>query len=181
MAGFRPWAGMAALVLTMGCATMGVGSHVQTGLNVAQYHTYDWGQADALPAGDPRLDEDPFFKDHILGAVEKQMAAKGFERAEVDGHPDLLIHYHAAINRRLEVNRTDQEYGYCADEECRARVFEYEAGTLVLDIVDANTNRVIWRGWAQDTIEGVLEDQDRMSRKIDEAVRRMLARFPRPL
>jgi hypothetical protein len=48
----------------------------------------------------------------------------------------------------------------------------------VIDIVDTRTNRVIWRGWAQDTVEGVLDNQDRMARKIDEAVTRMLARLP---
>ena len=35
-----------------GCATMNVSSHVQRGLDVSRYHTYDWGPADALPAGD---------------------------------------------------------------------------------------------------------------------------------
>ena len=166
MAGLRPCAAIAALVLTTtGCATMSVGSYVEPGLDVAQYRTYDWGPADALPTGDPRLDKDPFFQDHILGAVEKQMAAKGFERAAVDGNPDLLIHYHAAINRRLDVNRTDTDYGDRADEDCRARVFEFEAGTLILDIVDTHTNRVIWRGWAQDTVEGALEDRDRMAQR----------------
>jgi hypothetical protein len=182
MAGLRSYAAMVVLALAApGCATMSISSHVERGLDVAQYRTYDWGPADALPIGDPRLDQNPFFKDHILGAVEKQMAAKGFERSTVDGRADLLIHYHAVINTRLDVNRIDQTYGYCFDEACRARVVEYEAGTLVLDIVDGRTNRVIWRGWAQDTVERILNNEDRMARQIDEAVRRMLARFPRPL
>ena len=163
-----------------GCATMSVSSHVQRGLDFGHYRTYDWGPADALPTGDPRLDKNPFFQDHVQGAVEKQLAAKGFEIA-TSGTPDLLIHYHASITQRIDVNRLDREYGYCYDENCQARVIEYEAGTLVLDIVDARTNRVIWRGWAQDTVEDILDNQDRMAQKIDEAVRRMLERFPRPL
>lgn len=182
MAGLRSYAAMAVLALaTGGCATMNVSSHVDQGLDFTQYRTYDWGPADALPAGDPRLDENPFYKDHVLGAVEKQLAAKGFEHSAVEGQADLLVHYHAVINTRLDVNRIDQEYGYCFDEECRARVVEYEAGTLVLDIVDRRTNRVVWRGWAQDTVERILNNEDRMARQIDEAVRRMFARFPRPL
>ena len=43
-------------------------------------HTYDWGPADALPTGDPRLDQNPFFKDHLEGAVEKELATRGFDR-----------------------------------------------------------------------------------------------------
>lgn len=169
---------MVALAVTAtGCATMSVSSHVQRGLNFSQYRTFDWGPADALPTGDPRLDQNPFFKDHLEGAVEKQLAMKGFERAA--GTADLLVHYHASINRRIDVNRIDQTYGYCYDADCRARVVDYEAGTLVLDMVDTRTNRVVWRGWAQDSVESVLNNEDRMARKIDEAVKRMMAQFPR--
>ena len=164
----------------VGCATMSVSSHAERGLNLAHYRTYDWGPADALPTGDPRLDKNPFFQDHVQGAVEKQLAAKGFERAP-GGTPDLLIHYHACINERVDVNRIDRDYGYCYDETCQARVLEYEAGTLVLDLIDTRTHRLIWRGWAQDSVEGVLTNPDRMSRSIDEAVRRMLSRLPRGL
>jgi hypothetical protein len=158
---------------------MTVSSHIASGLDVTRYRTFDWGPADALPTGDPRLDKDPFFKDHVEGAVEKQMALKGFERAAAPGSADLLIHYHASINDRIDVNKVDSRYGYCYGEDCGVAVLEYEAGTLVLDIVDTRTNKVIWRGWAQDSVEDVLGNQDRMARKIDEAVRRMLERFPR--
>ncbi len=159
---------------------MTVSSHVERGLDVAQHRTYDWGPADALPTGDPRLDKSPFFQDHMQGAIEKQMAARGFERAASGTNADLLIHYHAVIDRRLDVNRVDVEHGFCLEEDCRVRVVEYEAGTIVLDVVDARTNRLIWRGWAQAPMDGVLDDEDRLARRIDEAARRMLARFPRP-
>jgi len=168
------------LTIASGCATtMTVSSHVRDGLDITQYHTYDWGPADALPTGDPRLDQDPFFKDHVQGAVEKGLAAKGLRLSD-SGTPDLLIHYHASISNRIDVNATEREYGYCQGVDCQSWVVEYEAGTLVLDFVDARTNRLIWRGWAQDSVEDVLGNQDRMARKIDEAVTRMLARFPQP-
>ena len=68
-------------VLIAGCATtMTVSSHVDRAVDFAHYRTYDWGPADALPTGDARLDANPFFKDHLQGEVEKQLAAKGFEQ-----------------------------------------------------------------------------------------------------
>jgi hypothetical protein len=161
----------------MACATMTVSSHAERGLDFARYRTYDWGPADALPTGDPRLDRNPFFQDHVQGAVEKQLAAKEFERS-TGATPDLLIHYHASINQRFDVYGVDREHGYCYDDDCNARVVAYEAGTLVLDIVDTRTNKVIWRGWAQDSVEDVLNHEDRMARKINEAVTRMLAMLP---
>jgi len=173
------WTALAAFtVASTGCATMTVGSHLERGLDFTVYRSFDWGPTDALPTGDPRLDKDPFFKDHLEGAVEKQLALKGFERA-APGSADLLIHYHASINNRIDVNKMDSRYGYCYGEDCNATVVEYEAGTLVIDVVDARTKKVIWRGWAQDSVEDVLGNQTRMARQIDEAVIRMLESFPR--
>jgi hypothetical protein len=160
-----------------GCATtMTASSYVERGLSFAPYSTYDWGPADALPTGDPRLDKDPFFRDHVEGAVEKALAAKGLERS--DATPDLLIHYHASITHQLDVNRLDRQAGFCSGAGCDTGVTEYEAGTLVLDVVDARTKRVIWRGWARDTVEDALADRDRMAGQINEAVTRMMATFP---
>jgi hypothetical protein len=174
-------AGLVALSVALtGCATMNVSSHVQRGLDFTQYRTWDWGEPDALPTGDPRLDKDPFFQDRFQGAVEKQMAAQGLERSAKES-ADLLIHYHASITQRIDVNLVDSGYGYCYDDDCTVRVTEFEAGTLVLDVVDARTNRVIWRAWAQDTIDDVLGNRDKMAERIDEAVRRMFETFPRSL
>ncbi len=167
--------GLAALTLA-GCATMNVSSHVQQGIDFTTYRTFDWGPADALPTGDPRLDRDPFFQDHVQGAVEKGLAGKGFARTG-NGAPDLLIHYHANIANRVDVNRLDREHGYCYDADCTVRVFDVEAGTLVLDVIDARTKKLVWRGWAQHSVQDLLDDQDRMAAKINEAVGRMLERL----
>jgi hypothetical protein len=159
---------------------MRVSSHVEQGLDFGQYMTYAWGPADALPTGDARLDKDPFFKDHVEGAVEKALARKGLFLASTPVS-DLLIHYHAAISQKIDINQVDRNRGYCIDDACGSGVTQYEAGTVVVDIVDARTNRLVWRGWAQDAIEDALKDQDVLARKIDEAVTRMLQQFPRHL
>ncbi|HLG57594.1 MAG TPA: DUF4136 domain-containing protein [Vicinamibacterales bacterium] len=161
------------------CATMRVSSHVERGRDFSQYRTFDWGPADALPTGDPRLDKDPFFQDHVEGAIEKQMAARGFERSAVADAPDVRIHYHATIDQRIAIDEVDRRYGDCYSDECYPHVTDYEAGTLVVDIVDVRTNALIWRGWAQKSVEGVLGNRDRLARTIDEGVTRMFLRLPR--
>jgi hypothetical protein len=169
---------LALSLITAACAaTMSVGSHVDRGLDFLQYRSFDWGPADALPTGDPRLDKDPFFKDHVQGAVEKQLAARGLELA-TSGTPDLLIHYHANIRQRIDVNRIDRAYGYCSETNCPSESIHYEAGTLVLDFIDARTNRLVWRGWAENSVEDMLDDRDRMAKTIDEAVTRMVKQLP---
>ena len=49
------------------------------------------------------------------------------------------------------------------------------------DVIDARTNRLIWRGWAQHSVKDMLKNQDTMARQINEAVTRMFKEFPRAL
>jgi hypothetical protein len=168
----------AAVFALAGCATVRVSSHAERGLSWSQYRTFDWGPADALPVADPRLDRDPDFQDRVQGAIEKQMAAHGFARTSESAQPDLLVHYHATIAERVDVDAIDRDHGYCVTADCRPRVTRYEAGTLVVDVIDARTSRLIWRGWAQDSLEGVLGNRDRVRHTVDEGVTRMFATFP---
>jgi hypothetical protein len=171
-------AGSFAMVFAGACAAaLSVSSHVDRSLNFAQFRTFDWGPADALPTGDPRLDRDPFFKDHVQGAVERGLAARGLELTAA-GAPDLLIHYHAHISDRIDVNRADRVFGYCGAADCPPETSRYEAGTLILDFIDRRTNKLVRRGWAQNSVEDMLHDQDRMARTIDRAVAEMLRRLP---
>jgi hypothetical protein len=156
---------------------MGIGTFADRGTDFTRYRTYDWGPADALPTGDPRLDANPFFSDAFQGAVEKQLAAKRLERVQRGTAPDLLLHYHASVNQRID-DAVDRRYGYCGPEGCEPRTVVSDVSTLVIDVVDARTNKLIWRGWAEDNLRAVIGDQDRMEKTIDQAVTRMLARFP---
>ena len=177
----RPILGVAVMMAAWtvaGCAPMRVSSHLDRERDFTRYRTFDWGPADALPAGNPRLERNAFFQDHIQGAIERNMAARGYERAAALVEPDVRIHFHAVIDRRLDVNLLDYQSGYCSRADCQAGISHYEAGTLVIDMIDGRTNRLVWRGWAQDSVEGVLENQDRLARKIEDAVRLMFMRLP---
>ena len=167
-----------ALVLAAGCASMNVSSHIERGVNFTDYVSYDWGPPDNLPVGDPRLDNNPFFNDYLQGAVEKQLKAKGFDHAAKGATADLLIHYHASVNQRLDIYRADQQYGYCYGD-CEPQVADFEQGTLVIDIVDAKSKKVVWRGWAQDTMTGIIDHQSRLEKQVDEGVTKMMQLLPR--
>jgi hypothetical protein len=171
---------VAAAVAAQCAPAIRTGSHVDRSRDFARYRTYDWGPADALPTGDARLDGDPVFKDRVHGAVERQMASRGYQLV-AEGASDLVIHYHANISRRIDVNRVDRTYGYCAAGDCPTAIVEYEEGTLVLDVLDARSGVLIWRGWAQNRVEDLLDDPEAMARVIERAVSEMMRSLPRPL
>ncbi len=159
-----------------GCAAMTVSSHIERNVDFADFVTFDWGAPDALPVGDPRLDNNEFFRDYVMGTIEKELAGKGFRQA-VNGEPDLLVHYHASVSHKVDVYEADRPYGYCY-QDCGPGVVEFEQGTLVVDIVDRRTNKVVWRGWAQDTMNGVIDNQDRLEKQVTEGVTKMMKLLP---
>ena len=71
--------------------------------------------------------------------------------------------------------------GCCGDSGCAGPPVQFEAGPLVIDVTEARTTRLIWRGWAQSAVQGMLANQDTMARQINEAVARMFGEFPKPL
>ena len=172
----KPLAATIALVsvLTLtGCAATSVNSYLASNADVSRYHTYDWAAADRFETGDPRLDNNPFFQERVEQAVEVQLAARGFER--VKSSPELVLHYHANIQQRVNANHADEKYGYCT--ECTPYV--YDAGTLVIDLVDARTQKLVWRGWAEGSVDGAIDNQQAMEARIDRAVARILTKLPR--
>jgi hypothetical protein len=172
-------ASLSAIWMTTACGpTISSGSHVDHTVSFAHYRTFDWGPSDALPTGDPRLDGDPFFKDHVQGAVERALAGRGIGLVSA-GPPDLLIHYHASVTERMDVNKADRAYAVCGSLDCRPEVVWYEAGTLILDVMDARSNTLVWRGWAQNNVDEMLANQDAMAKIVDRAVTAIVAQLPR--
>jgi hypothetical protein len=177
----RRWGWAAGLAITTmaaaACATMQVNSYVQSGQDFSKYHTYAWAPEDQLRTGDPRLDNNPFFLQQLEADVDRLLTGRGLEKVAVDS-PDLLIHYHVSITQQINANQLDEPYGYTCDN-CEPYV--YDAGTLLLDLVDTRTNKLVWRGWSEGTMDNAIDNQDFMEQRIDESVTKILARLPSQL
>jgi hypothetical protein len=161
-----------ALVLT-GCASTGVNSYVARGVDLREHRAFNWARDDARSTGDPRLDNNRFFQERVQAAVEEQLANRGFEKTD---SPDLIVRYHASMRQAIDNRRADRNDD-C--DECWPEV--YDQGTLFIDFVDARTNRLVWRGWAKGSIDGVIDDQTWMEQRIDEAVIRIMRKLPQRL
>ncbi len=54
----------------------------------------------------------------------------------------------------------------------------YDAGTLLIDMVDTRTNTLLWRGWAEGSMDPFVDNQDWMEKRVDLAVARILEKLP---
>jgi len=170
----------AALMLTVAACeeSVSAGADFDPDVDFGRYDTFAWEEADPLPTGDPRLDANPFFVARIHEAVEAELASRGIQ--QVDADPALLVHHHASVRDRLHVYEVDRRAGYEVPEYGPGvEVYQYDEGILLVDIVDAETLRVIWRGWARADVTRALENTELLGRLVQEVARAMFREFPR--
>jgi len=169
---------LASFALLSACATVHAGADYEPGMRLDQYRTFDWGGGDSLPVGDPRLDNNPFFDSRVRSAVELELAARGLRR--VTTSPDLLVHYHASIRQRVDVIRADEERGYSSPRYGASDVVrEFEEGTLIIDVAEPKAKAILWRGWSQTDVGGLLENPREMEKRVRESVKIMMKKFPK--
>ena len=168
-----------AVFLSTGCSSvLRAGADFEPGYDFTQYTSYTWDEPDNLPTGDPRLDNNPFFVHRLHSAIHWELATRGIQFGRGDGpEPTLTVHHHASVRDRVEVfEGEDQVPGYEYRES--AEVHQFEEATFLVDIADARTGDLVWRGWAQLDLGMALADPDVMRNQIDEAIRRMFESFP---
>ena len=57
-------------------------------------------------------------------------------------------------------------------------VYQYTQGTLVIDIVDAKTKTLVWRGSATGTVDGQQRSPEEMQQRVNNVVAQIMANFP---
>ncbi|MFN7981802.1 MAG: DUF4136 domain-containing protein [Vicinamibacterales bacterium] len=154
------------------CAPVRVNTSLERGMDFTHYKSYAWAPGDKFSTGDPRLDNNEFFENRLKATGEKVLAMHGFEEA-TPATADLVIHYHANVRETIDVNELDRRYGYC--DTCSTTI--YNAGTITLDFVDSHTNKLVWRGWSEGSLEGI-DSQALIEQRVDDAVTRILAKLP---
>ena len=131
-------------------------------VDFSRYQSFAW--MDGTAAVDPEVDR------MIVETIENELSVRGIFPDEAE--PSLYVVYHASRNEKFEV-----EGGYRSDwEDAGAVTVEsHLAGTLVVDLVDAKENRVVWRAIATATVTG---SPKKAKGRIPSIVQRMFEDFP---
>ena len=138
-------------------------------IDFGRYSSFEWDEPDTRPMGDPRLENNELFERRLHAAIAVELADAGIRQATTG--PRLVVHHHATVRNRVDVYEADVEEGYGSEFGAGTQVVQYEEGTSLVDIADAETRDLVWRGWA-------LSDPDVMAHAIDEAIGAMFRDFP---
>ena len=67
------------------------------------------------------------------------------------------------MSQQIDIGELDGMQS-CATGGCRPYVFD--KGTLVVELVQPSNGALVWRGWAESSFEGVVEDQAWMESRV---------------
>jgi hypothetical protein len=166
---------------TSACASIEVTIDFDTSTEFSSLCSYAWAEVDDPSEEQPVVDDNQLLDDRVRRAVFEQLESKGLYQA-AGGTPDLTVHYHAVLERHTRVlhhRSFDEEGGVTLATSEQTEVFTITEGTLLVDIHEASSDRLIWRGVASDLSRDFVAGSDRLSAAVDEAVGKMFETYPR--
>jgi len=141
--------------------------------NFAQYKTYSWGQVKT---------QDPLVVDRIKSAVNAALSAKGWTQVDSGGDVSVVA---MEITKNQQTLNTFYDgmgggwgwrrFGGGGFGEATTTTETYKVGTLVVDLFDAKTKELIWRGNASDTLSN---NSNKNIQNLDKDVQKMFKQFP---
>ena len=140
----------------------------------AKFKTYAF--KDGTKVGDPLIDK------RIVTALETELAAKGLTKN--DTKPDLVVVYHVAFDKQKDITAYNTGgyggYGYRWGGgwgTTDVRVNEILVGTMVVDMVDAPKQEMVWRGMGVKEVDTQAKPEKR-DKSINSAVQKILKNYP---
>jgi hypothetical protein len=139
----------------------------------SRFKRYAWTRGTIVP--------DTFNHERISAAINAQLAAQGMIEVDPTADPDVLVAYHANFDRDLRVTGFASGWGgfrYGGTRSGVARTEEILVGTLAVDIVDASSRTIVWRGMAVKDVK-VAASPDKRDASINRAVEKIFKNYPR--
>jgi hypothetical protein len=163
-------------VLLGGCAaSMAIQAEGDPAVSFDSFGTYTWSQ-NQRTSRDVRVT--PALRTQIRDDVDRHLTDKGYVR--VNTGADFSVTYLVTIEGETIVQTLDYYRGSNFRENVARpapTARRYEEGMLIIDIMQGESDRLIWRGTATAEVRQSPSMEDRSAR-VAEAVQKVLAEFP---
>ena len=162
---------LCATVLSI-ASTIALGQQVSVNYNHSQsfalFHTYAWGSDNANQ-----------IQDSILAQVAQQdidsaMQAKGFQKVQESATPDLLLTANGGMKQ--ETSYTAMGMRGIGGGMGSITPQQNVEGTLIVDLYDAKSKSLVWRGIGQDTLSN---NGNKNQQTVGKAVQKMFKQWPK--
>ena len=153
-------------------SAVAVGQQVSVNYNhsqsFSQYHTYAWGSNNANQ-----------IQNSILAQVAQQdidtaMVGKGFQKVQESQKPDLVLTANGGMRQQTSYSAWGMRGigggmgGITPQQNVEA--------TMIVDMFDARSQSLVWRGIAQDTLSN---NGDKNQKMVQSAISKMFKQWPK--
>ncbi len=165
------WALIAGVLLSVGTAVaVEVKIDFDPGVDFSGFRTIGW--LEGSPAEDEELER------RIHAAIERELVPLGIHEVRED--PDLFIVTHASMDMEKEIDVTKFDYwleyqGWKRPMAVTEDSWSTGMGVLIVDLLDAGTGRLVWRGVATGN---VAKNPEKRGEKLDATMSKMFKGFP---
>ncbi len=156
-------------VFLAGCSSIKVQTNYDDTVDFAPYKTFAFHEESIQVEG--TLASRVAVVRAIKDEIENELTSDGYQESK--DSPDFLVAFHASVIDPVSVNYNPGRYS--AWGSGASMIQTVSEGTLIVDIIDAGSNELVWRGTASGAVE---RGSDKASEKIHDAVHKIMAKFP---
>jgi hypothetical protein len=166
--------GSACGVVPVNSVQIGVEAEAMPWADISAYRTYRWWQPSVIDRHQyaDSVEREAKIDYRIRAAIDADLRAHGYV-PDIKGHPDFIVSYRIAMVE--DHTSTFSDYAeYRAQGGNRGlgdAYMGYQRGVIRIEIHDAATDRLAWRGTATSIADG-------SGRRIEPAIQQILARLP---
>ncbi len=164
------------------CNPVHVTTSAAPGSNLSSYRTFRVLKLPAARAGLPTINNDPMLETSVSSRSLREHLANAFIArgyAVNEENPDFTVAYYASRRGKLDV--TAYNYGYPGrwggwrGGERVVSVEPYVEGTVIVDVVNAKTHELVWRGRG---VSDISDEPETYGQNLNRTVKDIVARFP---
>ena len=147
-----------------------VKSNYMPGTDFSKYHTYKWVDIEGGKHPNQIMDAE------IKQAVDSQLTSKGLTKASGDS-ADIFVGYQIAVDQEKQWNAYGMGGGVRFGGMGTATQSTISVGTMVLDMYDPGTKKLVWTGSATKSIDPS-SNQEKNQKNLNKAMEKLLKNYP---
>ena len=161
------------------CQSIQVEVDFRRDFRFASVRAYAWLPDPPGHAGEPVLHND-LIDGRVRDAVDLELQQMGYQKVAVD-EADVHVTYYLSLGTEVSWQMVSRAYqyrgGFFEHHTTQTALRRVERGTLLLDVLEPERRRLVWRGTARAQVRRNW-DPERLDQKINDAVAKTLAQFP---
>jgi len=139
-------------------------------------HQYDFSRLHTFTVKFGSVWNNPLQQERAKEDIVRQLEAKGWTPAPDDASADAVVVIHGATQNEKSLDTWYSGGGWgWGPGMATTTVNTVRVGTMVVDVFDAKTKKLVFRGKASDDIS---DKPEKNAKKIDKAVEKMFKDFP---